>query len=67
MYLKFHINTPYIVYVIKCILTHTFFFLSVYIVKASENNSGTTLQVKRWTRLKLKYVFQTKMIENTQI
>ena len=26
MYLKFHINLPYIVYVIKCILTHTFFF-----------------------------------------
>ena len=31
MYLKFHINPPYIVYVINCILTHSFFF-SVSIV-----------------------------------
>ena len=30
MHLKFHINPPYIVYVINCILTHTFFFPWVY-------------------------------------
>ena len=31
MYLKFHINPPYIVYILNCILTHTFFFsVSIY-------------------------------------
>ena len=30
MYSKFHINPPDIVYVINCILTHTFFFPWVY-------------------------------------
>ena len=30
MYLNFHINPPYIVYVINRILTHTFFFPLVY-------------------------------------
>ena len=26
MFLKFHINPPYIVYVVNCILTHFLFF-----------------------------------------
>ena len=32
MYLKFHINPSYIVYVINCILTHAFFFFREYII-----------------------------------
>ena len=51
MYLKFHFNPPHIVYVINCILTHTFFFPWVYMYICK-------------TQTKLKYCFLGRTVDN---
>ena len=61
-YLKFHINPPYIAFVINCILTHTFFFPLVYLGGYNINILYICSNLKRKNYVSARIVFLLKFI-----